>query len=353
VIKIILYPDSFSLPIDFGALSQNMPMVRFSGRQQFLSLLPTILIGNVMAITRSKPLEVRSYFVHRKMTVAPDQRVHILLDVAYIPFPIVIKNLNNEPSILSTLSGKKAHIIEKIVADYSLQEMVSMISAPEYGVEKFFLIKEFEEATGGKYKNVVIHKMPKITQALVCALRVPDNTLVKIKGSAVKEAPGVREKRVFNTLLRNITELSLPEVLRLYPRIHDVIVQKHYVELVDSLMLMNPNLDDSILKLAQDAGSKIIHDSVLKNAMKQAIQDNNREFLHKILTHGFSVDTDLGGGETALIRAAGEGKLLFVQELLDAGADINKKNKDGQTALDIAKELQEKEVIAELQRRIK
>ena len=42
-------------------------------------------------------------------------------------------------------------------------------------------------------------------------------------------------------------------------------------------------------------------------------------------------------GETALMVAAGKGRIDAVKALIEAGADVNAKNSEGKTALDVAK----------------
>jgi ankyrin repeat protein len=55
-------------------------------------------------------------------------------------------------------------------------------------------------------------------------------------------------------------------------------------------------------------------------------------------------------GNTLLHFASRVGNILLIRKLLQQGEDINVKNRSGQTALDIAKQYQQKEVVLELSR---
>ena len=55
-------------------------------------------------------------------------------------------------------------------------------------------------------------------------------------------------------------------------------------------------------------------------------------------------------GNTLLHFASRVGNILLIRKLLQQGEDINVKNRSGQTALDIARQYQQKEVVLELSR---
>ena len=55
-------------------------------------------------------------------------------------------------------------------------------------------------------------------------------------------------------------------------------------------------------------------------------------------------------GNTLLHFASRVGNILLIRKLLQQGEDINIKNGSGQTALDIARQYQQKEVVLELSR---
>jgi ankyrin repeat protein len=55
-------------------------------------------------------------------------------------------------------------------------------------------------------------------------------------------------------------------------------------------------------------------------------------------------------GNTLLHFASRVGNILLIRKLLQQGEDINVKNAAGQTALDIAKQYQQSEVVMELSR---
>jgi ankyrin repeat protein len=55
-------------------------------------------------------------------------------------------------------------------------------------------------------------------------------------------------------------------------------------------------------------------------------------------------------GNTLLHFASRAGNILLIRKLLQQGEDINAKNAAGQTALDIAEQYQQSEVVVELSR---
>ncbi len=61
--------------------------------------------------------------------------------------------------------------------------------------------------------------------------------------------------------------------------------------------------------------------------------DGNLEVVEALLARGADINAKNKGGETALFKAAASGKLNTVRTLLAGRADINAKNKDGKTAL--------------------
>lgn len=60
------------------------------------------------------------------------------------------------------------------------------------------------------------------------------------------------------------------------------------------------------------------------------------EPLQKLLSANVSVNSTNDDGDTALMKAADEGKLDAVKTLLAAGANVNARNRDGETALMMA-----------------
>lgn len=68
-------------------------------------------------------------------------------------------------------------------------------------------------------------------------------------------------------------------------------------------------------------------------AFHKAVEQGRLWFVQDMLDAGVSPDIKDGKGNTPLMRAAGEGNIPMVQALVDAGADVNLSNKYGVTAL--------------------
>ena len=66
--------------------------------------------------------------------------------------------------------------------------------------------------------------------------------------------------------------------------------------------------------------------------LEAAFQGNLRE-VRRLLAQGVSPDVCNEHGDTPLIRATGAGNRKIVQALIAAGADLNRRNRDGLTAL--------------------
>jgi ankyrin repeat protein len=80
---------------------------------------------------------------------------------------------------------------------------------------------------------------------------------------------------------------------------------------------------------------------VLTEALRLAIIQGRTETVELLLKRGADPDSEgrPARGATPLMHAARDGKLDFVRMLLDAGADVNREDDDGRTALDAVEAL--------------
>jgi ankyrin repeat protein len=80
--------------------------------------------------------------------------------------------------------------------------------------------------------------------------------------------------------------------------------------------------------------------SMLPEALRKAIIYDRTEMIRLLLERGTSPNADSGmaSSQPPLTQAAQGGKLEYVRMLLDAGADVNKQDKAGFTALDAAEQ---------------
>ena len=74
------------------------------------------------------------------------------------------------------------------------------------------------------------------------------------------------------------------------------------------------------------------------------------DIVKMLLDAGANIEHKNDQGENALISAAQEGNINVVKILLDAGADVNQSNTDGETALDLAIRLKQKKELIDLLR---
>lgn len=78
-------------------------------------------------------------------------------------------------------------------------------------------------------------------------------------------------------------------------------------------------------------------------------KDKGYQTIQFLVAKGASVDARDSKGETALMYAVRTGKPGLVQLMLKSHADPSLRNKEGQTALDIARKAEDKKIIAVLQ----
>lgn len=91
-----------------------------------------------------------------------------------------------------------------------------------------------------------------------------------------------------------------------------------------------------------------IRDTIDQTPIIVAAQGGCTEIVKMLLQAGANIEHRNDQGENALISAAQEGHKEIVKMLLDAGANINQENADGETALDLAIRLKQKKDLLDL-----
>jgi ankyrin repeat protein len=125
----------------------------------------------------------------------------------------------------------------------------------------------------------------------------------------------------------------------------DIFVMKELISIQNELSAYVDFADYSVLALAIERNNIKVILAILQAgidphiAMVAAINLKKVYVLLLILENGVDVDMPLGSGETALMWAARRGNLSFTKTLLEAGANINARNDEGNTALMIASAL--------------
>jgi len=105
------------------------------------------------------------------------------------------------------------------------------------------------------------------------------------------------------------------------------------------LMLAAFNGHKKIVEFLLQEGAKVNKtDSFSRNALIYAASGSNSETVQVLIEAGAQLDhTDQAEGFTAIMFAASEGQTEVVKILLEAGADPSIKDKDGDAALDFAR----------------
>src|SRR6478736_3716545 len=88
-----------------------------------------------------------------------------------------------------------------------------------------------------------------------------------------------------------------------------------------------------------------------KTSLPQAVQEANIYLVRKHIAAKTDLNKPDPSGMTPLQIAAASGNLPIVQVLADAGADVNRKNAFGKTAIDLARENRQTAVVAFFQAR--
>ena len=91
-----------------------------------------------------------------------------------------------------------------------------------------------------------------------------------------------------------------------------------------------------------------IRDTIDQTPIIVAAQGGCKDIVEMLLQAGANIEHRNDQGENALISAAQEGHKEIVKMLLDAGANINQENADGETALDLAIRLKQKKELLDL-----
>ena len=105
-----------------------------------------------------------------------------------------------------------------------------------------------------------------------------------------------------------------------------------------------------LLENGANINDKEYRDTIDQTPLIIAAFNGCRDIVKMLLDAGANIEHKNDQGENALISAVQEGHIDTVKLLLDAGADVNQSNTDGETALDLAIRLRQKKELIELLR---
>ena len=108
------------------------------------------------------------------------------------------------------------------------------------------------------------------------------------------------------------------------------------------------NVVNFLLENGANINDKEVRDTIDQTPLIVAADGGCKEIVEMLLEAGANIEHRNDQGETALIAAAQNGHKEIVQILLDAGANINQENADGETALELTIKLRHKKDLVDL-----
>ena len=108
------------------------------------------------------------------------------------------------------------------------------------------------------------------------------------------------------------------------------------------------NIVAFLLENGANINDKEVRDTIDQIPLIVAADGGCKDIVEMLLEAGADIEHRNDQGETALIAAAQNGHKEIVQMLLDAGANVNQENADGETALDLTIKLRHKKDLVDL-----
>jgi uncharacterized protein len=147
---------------------------------------------------------------------------------------------------------------------------------------------------------------------------------------------------------------DLNEVKRLFalnPGIINELDREHDTAIMKACRDCNSvNVVAFLLENGANINDKEYRDLIDQTPLIIAAFNGCTDIVKMLLDAGANIEHKNDQGENALISAAQEGNINVVKVLLDAGADVNQVNTDGETALDLAIRLKQKKELIDLLR---
>ena len=108
------------------------------------------------------------------------------------------------------------------------------------------------------------------------------------------------------------------------------------------------NIVAFLLENGANINDKEVRDTIDQTPLIVAADGGCKDIVEILLEAGANIEHQNDQGETALIAAAQNGHTEIVQMLLDAGANRKQENADGETALDLTIKLRHKKDLVDL-----
>ncbi len=114
---------------------------------------------------------------------------------------------------------------------------------------------------------------------------------------------------------------------------------------------MRYHCDQEILDLIIDQGGDTLHsDNEGVSVFDVAVTYNNLPIIERLIQEGFDINTSTRrSGFTPLMGAVCYGRVEVIQKLLDMGVDVNARDGHGFGAIDFARKMHKKSILALLQ----
>jgi hypothetical protein len=193
--------------------TNNFPFVYLPIRNAFLSLLKTIVIDSIMAASRTQSLDIQSYASSLK---TEGGLTYILISVPTVPFPLIIRKLNNKPPVITIIPPDISSVtFDTIKSDFSLQTLLSDAFFNSEKRPKKYFIKTLNftgpDVKGMYYTDVVI--LYEDGQNVAYAQQ-PNGTSVVIDRSEPKEMNAYQRNKYTNEKKQILTFKELRQALQ-------------------------------------------------------------------------------------------------------------------------------------------
>jgi len=150
--------------------ANNYVMVRPAECEFFIPLRPGVECGAVMAATcsESRPIDVVARARLRQPQGSVHERTAVFVSVRDVPCTLLFKGEKRAPSLLSTIPGESVQTINRIIADYALEDIVESARVA-YGMRKIFHIRECVCSKPKKttWRDVIIDSKENVTKCFM------------------------------------------------------------------------------------------------------------------------------------------------------------------------------------------